>query len=645
MLTTLALAAVAAVEVEAQHLSVELDPQAQLASVSSALTVNGSGVLDVELTADAVVTSITVDGDPIDPVQRPGRRAGVHTIAVGVPEGARTVQLVYEARFDDDVEAGEQPGVIHNFSVHTHVGMDGVFLSDESAWHPRPLDDDGRPMLHVIRAAIAPIPEWSFVASGSPLAHGRPAAARAVWQTPRPVSGCALVGNRHEVIGRVHETSHGPVEIVVHVAPPRRDKAAMFLDAAAEYLDIYTPLLGAFPYSRFSIVENFFSSGFAFPGFTTLGPQVVGMAPRSLAPGYLDHELLHNWWGNGVYVDDTQGNWCEALTSYCANYYRRIADDGEDAGRDYRLGTLMKLSADPETLDDGPLAAFGSADPSRPGSSRFVGYDKGAFVFIMLERLAPDRDATWTALRRLAESHLGRRATWSDVQAAYEAALGRPLDGFFDRWVRGHTVPRTPTTADPGALAAFETHFAGGPGVPVVRDGDFIEIDPDFTCYRVLPADQIVPLIGGTLGPGGVRVETSEDRDEVESYLPQLAPDDDGANLALIGAAAIRAHADLLARTGDPLTLAPDDAAFTVGGRTYGGPEQAVLHTMVHPDHPGRFITVFHSNGDAGWQKLRLIAHYRRDTTIVFEGAEVLERRTFEPDRRIRTAAGESPRR
>ena len=68
-------------------------------------------------------------------------------------------------------------------------------------------------------------------------------------------------------------------------------------------------------------LRHFFSSGFAYPGFTVLGPRVVGMAPRSLRPGFLDHELVHNWWGNGVYVDPDDGNWCEALTSFCANAF------------------------------------------------------------------------------------------------------------------------------------------------------------------------------------------------------------------------------------------------------------------------------------------------------------------------------------
>ena len=57
---------------------------------------------------------------------------------------------------------------------------------------------------------------------------------------------------------------------------------------------------------------------------------------------------------------------------------------------------------------------------------------------------------------------------------------------------------------------------------------------------------------------------------------------------------------------------------------------------MQYPGRPGRFISVFHSNGDAGWSRLRLVRFYTRDTTIVWDDGEVIARRVFEPDRLIR---------
>ena len=81
------------------------------------------------------------------------------------------------------------------------------------------------------------------------------------------------------------------------------------------------------------------------------------------------------------------------------------------------------------------------------------------------------------------------------------------------------------------------------------------------------------------------------------------------------------------------------ETSFTVGGTLYNDPAFSMLHTMSHPDRPGRFITVFIANGPPGWAKLRLIPHYRRDTTVVWRGGDVLARRVHEPDRRLREDA------
>ena len=601
----------AAPVVDSQSLRVVLTPEAHAATVSSRLRVRGKGVLRIQLTRHAAVGQILLDGDPAEF----SHDGDLLTVTVG--GSSRDLVIHYDARLVEDVAGGERPGQIHNQSVRAHIGPDGIFLSDGAAWHPRPLDDDGLPALHRISVDIEPLAGWALVASGDPVAHLQSITDPVWnWRTPRPVDGLAIAGGQHQLHGRVHMTSHGPVEVVMQVPAEHSKQASMFVDAACVYLDLYTPLLGAFPYKRFSIVENFFSSGFAYPGFTVLGPRVVAMAPRSLAPGYLDHELLHNWWGNGVYVDPDDGNWCEALTSFCANYFRRIVDDGERAGMEYRRGTLMKLSTDAEALDDGPLGEFGRDD----GPGRFVGYDKGAFFFIMLSGLSsydPERsagEAPWTSLRLFAETHLGRRADWADIQQAFEATMGpdKPagwLDDAFRRWVREHTVPRA-------------------------------DEDPDkaYMQYRVLPPQQIIPTVAGTTGKGGMAVEADASHPQTNEFLTRLKVDASGENLLLIGADSIADRADLLRHTTDPIVITRD--AFTVGSVIYDGLRQAVLHTMQYPGRPGRFITVFHSNGEAGWSRLGMILFYTRDSTIIWDDGQVIARRVFEPDVRNRTAGG-----
>lgn len=533
----------------------------------------------------------------------------------------------WRGTFQDDVASGERVGQIHNFSVDAHIGEDGVFLSDWAGWYPTPVDTQGNPILRTIRVSVEPLPEWSFVASGSPDGDS--------WVTPRVVDGMALVGNKHVVTTRTVQTPEGSVVLSTHLSPQHADKAGYYLEAAEAYLNLYTPLLGQYPYSQFTIVENFFSSGFAYPGFTVLGPRVVGMAPKSLAPGYLDHELLHNWWGNGVYVDSTHGNWCEALTSFSANYGRRALEDGPDAARTYRRGILNKVSLDP-TLDNGAVCDFGSADPADGSIDRFVGYDKGAFVFMMLEDVlngGPTLDATqsriWNVLRRFADDNMGKAASWKEIQVAAEQEFpDKPsgwLSPFFQQWVYEHNVPVTTTQLT--ATPPQELQRISGNG--------WISIDPDYRYYRLFPKNHISPTIAGTLSGTTVEVDTTEQ--VLQDTGAWLADVEAGENLLLIGSEPIDNYSELIAKSDDAISFTPN--GFTVGGKTYEGEDLAVLHTMNHPVNDGEFITLFYSVGEAGWERLRFIWYYTKDTTVIWNANETLLRRVFEPSGKLNDPA------
>jgi hypothetical protein len=629
------------VAVASQSLEVQINPAAHEVLVAARYEVEGVGEVRFRLNERVAVRAV-FGGDDEFLFVREGDE-----LAINLTGDQSTLLILTEAKHEQDFAAGERAGVIHNHSVDAHVGPEGVFLSDGAAWHPMWIDGaDGVPRLVPTEIHLAPAEGWAFVCSGEPAENA--AVVEPLdepvwhWRTPRPVDGVAIVGNRHEIAGRAHDTAHGRVEVVAHFGDRNAATAELFIDAACDYLDLYVPLLGPFPYQRFTIVENFFSSGFAYPGFTLLGPQVVAMGERALAPGYLDHELVHNWFGNGVYVDPGSGNWCEALTSYCANYYRRVAEGGEEAGRAHRRDLLMKLSADPVSNDNGPLGAFGGQ--SGTPIARFVGYDKGAFVFIMLEHgptppedpAVIDRSLFFAALQLFIRDHLGRRASWDDLRRAVEQVYGESRETFFQHWVREHHVPLTPDVITRGAVAAFLKQLSGDevvdlrPGMD--GGGRFVEIDPDFRVYRALPPAQIIPTIAGTLGAGGVRAVTLESRTEATALIERLGAREEGENLILIGRAAIEMHRDLIARAAEPIELAK--SSFTIGEATFDHADHAVLHSMPHPDRPGRFITVFHANGEAGWSRLRLATFYTRDSTVVWNGDEVIHRAVFEPSRR-----------
>ena len=113
------------------------------------------------------------------------------------------------------------------------------------------------------------------------------------------------------------------------------------------------------------------------PTLTYLGIDVLRLP--FIRDTSLGHEVLHNWWGNGVYPDYATGNWSEGLTTFMADHaYREQA--GPEAARELRLGWLRDLAA-LDTGQDRPLREFTSRTH---GSDQVVGYHKSAMLFLML---------------------------------------------------------------------------------------------------------------------------------------------------------------------------------------------------------------------------------------------------------------------
>jgi aminopeptidase N len=155
------------------------------------------------------------------------------------------------------------------------------------------------------------------------------------------------------------------------------------------------------------------------------------MRTRSLA-----HEVLHNWWGNGITVDYTSGNWAEGLTTYMADY-ALARDRGEAAARSMRVKWLRDFAALPAQRDQ-PLRDFRSKQHQ---ASQVIGYNKLAFVFHMLANEI-GQPAFAQGLRGFWSKHVYGQAAWADLQAAFEQAAGRDLDWFFGQWLEKSGAPR-----------------------------------------------------------------------------------------------------------------------------------------------------------------------------------------------------------
>ena len=83
------------------------------------------------------------------------------------------------------------------------------------------------------------------------------------------------------------------------------DLVKNYIEHAKRYLKLYERLINKYPYKRFSIVENFLPTGYSMPTYTLLGQEVVRLP--FIPETSLGHEILHQWFGNSVYIDYREG--------------------------------------------------------------------------------------------------------------------------------------------------------------------------------------------------------------------------------------------------------------------------------------------------------------------------------------------------
>ncbi len=209
--------------------------------------------------------------------------------------------------------------------------------------------------------------------------------------------------------------------------------ATRYLEATKRYLKLYETMLPPYPFESFALVENFWETGYGMPGFTLLGPKVIRF-PWILTSSY-PHELLHNWWGNSVYVDFERGNWCEGLTAYMADH---LFAEQRGEGAVYRRSTLKKFTDLVSAETDFPLVEFHSRSSA---ASEAIGYGKSLMLFHMMRRSVGD-EAFLASLSRFYRSQQFSRTGFDDIAVAFREEAGGEWAPLVEAWTARAGAPR-----------------------------------------------------------------------------------------------------------------------------------------------------------------------------------------------------------
>jgi hypothetical protein len=447
--------------------------------------------------------------------------------AGGWPAGEVELEFRYAGAVYDSLRP---PEVAYGRGFESTSGLidpRGAFLSFESFWVPWAGEERFQYRLKTV------LPEgWHSMSQGRRVRHDAEDGSNiTIWETEAPQELVYLVAGPYTV----REREHRGVSLYTYTyAETPADLCATYLDAAARYLDRYGEEVAPYGFSKWAMVENWWQTGYGMPGFTLLGDRVIRL-PFIVDTSY-GHEILHCWWGNGVYVDDESGNWCEGLTAYGADYAYKL-DQSEDAGRDYRRDALTGyLDFASSEARDFPLREFRERSDF---GTQAIGYGKCMMVFHMLE------ERVGSALFHRALKEFYRRfeftpASWDDIASVFSEITGEDLTAWFGQWVDRTGAAKLSIAAvekqgdgwrlrvaqagEPFALEVpvswvdatgeHSTRFTvDGVSATLALPGTLrsVAVDPDYHLFRELFRDEIPATLSQVLGADSTLVVIGRD--------------------------------------------------------------------------------------------------------------------------------------
>jgi len=630
--------------VEVQHdLRIVLHPATRELQAEDTLTTAGNSIVDLVLPAQFEIDQFTLNGQPVAPSADTDSEGLTHWRLAGEGTGTQRIFLRYHgqlATLPDTDHRGTLQGLPPMADVR------GSFLPGGTGWYPQ---IQGRTFSYRLTLEL-PAGQRGLV-PGRLIAETDDAQGyRATFDFPFPADGIDLLAGPYEVQQRwLAQQGTDPIRLRTWFHPEIRDLAKDYLDALNHYIEFYSRWIGEYPFSEFSVVSSPLQTGFGMPAMAYLGIDVLRLP--FIRTTSLGHEVLHNWWGNGVYTDYETGNWSEGLTTFMADYTYKEQESAQ-AGREMRLSWLRDLAALPPGQDT-TLRAFVARTH---GSSQIVGYDKAAFVFLMLrDRLGTE--AFDRALRAFWREQRFRRAGWLDLRHAFEQSSGIQLATFFEQWLTRSGLPklRIENAAVEGnriRVTVAQTEPVYVLQVPLVLESETgrethvvelsalrkefvidatsaptaVALDPDLRLARRLDSKELPPILRQVMIDAGTALVVATSKSGFQDAAQQLAdklldssprivdiaqPVPRGP-LLLIGAAAeVDAYLEQHGLPPRPLQL-----------RNRGS---AQVWAATQPDGNALLI-ISAANAQALQSLQRPLPHYGRQSWLVFDGAKAIDR-------------------
>ncbi|MDP2690363.1 MAG: M1 family aminopeptidase [Deltaproteobacteria bacterium] len=676
-LTALAPAALSAKEerkLPDHSIEITIDIPSRAITGTDAIRVEGVKTVSLLLREGSEVTGVTLGAEKLGFTVERLEDEQANGITVKLPEGAEGVILVgFRGSFPSVENAKDNIRRGVAYVEDGVIGEEGVFLPSGPPWYPRVHGP------HTASLTISIDEGYRTIAEGE-LAEARvsngkkPGKKIERWEITEPVDGVNLVAGRYVV----EEEGHGGVKILTYFFEKDEKLSRVYMDKTKEYLDLYSRMIAPYPYKKFAVVENFLPTGYGMPSFTLLGSSVLRLP--FIPDTSLGHEIAHSWWGNSVFLDGSEGNWVEALTTYAADYLYERKKGGKEA-KEFRLSKLRGY----RNFAFGKDISLNKFTDATTPASRAVGYNKGVMVFNMLEAELGS-DAFDRGLKKLYKDFAFRRASWTDIRASFEAASGADLGWFFGQWVqraggpelrlgevsvrkggKGHIVSfgLIQETTEPYMLklpVVFRTSEGELRENITVKEGteqvkielasaplDFT-IDPGYEVFRILRPGEIPPSFGACFGDAKtVAVIPSEEKARKKyGQAAALLSKDFGFEVATDAGAGTRdftkesslilfgwPEENRVARlAGAHLSrrMAVAEETFSIEGRTFDRAGTTAAVAVKNAEDPAKTLCFFMSGaGEPETLKAAMrLRYFSESGYVVFPGGANVEEGRFE---------------
>ncbi len=560
--------------------------------------------------------------------------------------------ISYQATFNDDVENARFSNENVGREVAGTILEKGAYLSPSSYFYPQGKEEASS------FSVTAKIPHsWESVADGNKMSESQNKLYKIQkWENPYKSDGLMFMAAPYVI----KDTTVNDINIACYFFAEDTSLFESYLSATVGYIEMYSEMIGPYPYNSFIVAENFFPTGYGMPGWTLLGQQIIRLPFIKYTS--LGHEVLHNWWGNSVYVDYERGNWCESATVYGADYRYKLMRS-ESSAMAYRKDILKQYVSYVNDGNDFPIREFTSRTSK---NTRTIGYNKAMMVYHMIEEEI-GYDAFWQAWKDIYAEYITKKISWEEWLLAFEKTSGKDLMHIIPQWIDQTGAPVLSisdifVTNDAGSKrVTFKlSETSGGKyklQVPVRFSGvdtkfdttvtlynneqiyqliapataDKIEIDPEFHLFRKLYPEEVEPIVSAVLGFEN-QVYTMENlesagtdayrqfaqnmngEEQTITFTRELQDGNDTTSMVVLNPSTIPDYvASMIAMTDD---------SITVNGET--SPREGHTFVLTGDNYMGykKYLTVITSDFESLQRLGQLIPHYGKYSYLVFKGSK-----------------------